>query len=25
MNIQHSNITSKAPVITDMQVVPVAG
>ncbi|MCF5455512.1 glucarate dehydratase, partial [Pseudomonas syringae] len=25
MNIQQSNITSKAPVITEMQVVPVAG
>lgn len=25
MNTQHSNITSKAPVITEMQVVPVAG
>ena len=25
MNAQHSNITAKAPVITEMQVVPVAG
>ncbi|MCQ2990630.1 glucarate dehydratase [Pseudomonas tremae] len=25
MNIQHSNITGKAPVITEMQIVPVAG